>query len=125
MVPGGYLAKHVAITITQVPDLVYTDKARALAWLTDMHANILRGVRDQGCHSLAIPKLLCTDNMRVNPELVCAGVAAAMVQDFNDHPLDPLHVVIWCFDEKHAVLMEEEWKRTCVGLTVAESAEPL
>ena len=101
------------------------DEARTLAWLTTMHANILRGVRDQGCHSLAIPELLCTDNMRVNPELVCAGLAAAMVQDFNDHPSDPLHVVIWCFDEKHAVLMEEEWKRTCVGLTVVESPEPL
>ena len=48
-----------------------------------------------------------------------------MVQDFNDHPLDSLHVVIWCFDEKHAVLMEEEWKRTCAGLTVVESPEPL
>ena len=25
----------------------------------------------------------------------------------------------------HAVLMEKEWKRTCVGLTVVESPEPL
>ena len=38
-----------------------------------------------------------------------------MVQDFNAHPLDSLHVVICCFEEMHAVVMEETWKRTCVG----------
>ena len=119
LVSGGDLAKYVAVTITQLPDWADADEAQTLAWLTNMHANILSGVRDQGCHSLAIPTL-CTGGMGVNPELVCAGVAAAMVQDFNDHPLDPLHVVIWCFDEKHAVLVEEEWKRTCVGLTVPQ-----
>jgi len=122
LAPGGELAKHVALTITQVPYWVFTEEARALAWLTTLHSNLLHAVREKGCFSVALPTL-CTGGMGVDPRLVTAGLAAAVLQDFNAHPQDPLRVVLCCFEEMHAAVMEEEWDRTCVGMTCVEPAE--
>mmetsp|Transcript_43914 Transcript_43914/g.122133 ORF Transcript_43914/g.122133 Transcript_43914/m.122133 type:complete len:315 (-) Transcript_43914:135-1079(-) len=110
IVPGGELAAHVAVTITEVPPGAHQCCEVADRFLAELHGNLLRAVRVAGLRSLALPTL-CTGGQGLDPRRVCTAAARSMLQDFCKHPAQQLRVVVCCFEPAHKDLMEGAWSK--------------
>lgn len=108
LVPGGALAKRVALTVTEPPlDLwgamqggLRDQLQGILAFLERLHGNLLRAVREAGFRSLAMPTL-CTGGVGMPAHLVAIAALRAVHRDFCEHPSDPIRVRVACFEPEH------------------------
>lgn len=108
LVPGGALAEKVALTVTEPPDDLMNSMQEGslrdqvlsvVAYITRLHANLFRTVREGGFRSLALPTL-ATGGMGIPPPLVAVAAFRALHQDYCLHPDDPLRVRVACFDRE-------------------------
>ncbi|CAE8637000.1 unnamed protein product [Polarella glacialis] len=107
--PGGALAPHVAMVVTEPPEQLWGTLRREdsseqtqgiLSWLTRLHGNLFQAVREGGFRSLAMPTL-CTGGIGVPVHLVAIGALRALHRDFSKHPTDPIRVRVACFEAGH------------------------
>mmetsp|Transcript_42324 Transcript_42324/g.76780 ORF Transcript_42324/g.76780 Transcript_42324/m.76780 type:complete len:396 (+) Transcript_42324:67-1254(+) len=111
LVPGGEVAKYVAMTVTEPPARVLVrvrqqDQARVImSWLDEIHMNLLQEVRKAGLRSVAMPTL-CTGGFGVPPHFVAIAAVRALRNDFFAHLDDPLQVQVSCFECTHIPVVE-------------------
>mmetsp|Transcript_63235 Transcript_63235/g.150819 ORF Transcript_63235/g.150819 Transcript_63235/m.150819 type:complete len:394 (+) Transcript_63235:52-1233(+) len=112
LVPGGEIAKYVAMTVTEPPQRILLrvspmqDHARLImGWLDEIHVNLLKVVREAGLRSIAMPTL-CTGGFGVPPHLVALAAVRAARQDFFAHPTDPVQVQVSCYEASHMPAVE-------------------
>eukprot|EP00927_Polykrikos_kofoidii_P076430 TRINITY_DN73534_c0_g1_i1.p1 TRINITY_DN73534_c0_g1~~TRINITY_DN73534_c0_g1_i1.p1 ORF type:complete len:394 (-),score=38.90 TRINITY_DN73534_c0_g1_i1:181-1362(-) len=108
LVPGGPLAKRVALTVTEPPASLVIDLQSSpqnqikgiLGFLTTIHDNLLKVVREAGFRSLAMPTL-CTGGIGMPVHLVAVACVRSIHRDFLEHPADPMRIRIACFETNH------------------------
>lgn len=111
LVPGGKLAKRVALCVTEPPMSLAEDGtqeeqvAKLLAFLGKLHNNLLLAVRNAGLRSVAMPTL-CTGGIGIPVKLVAIAAVRSIHQDFCNNPSDPLRVRVACFDRDHVNIMK-------------------
>lgn len=109
LVPGGTLAKRVALTVTEPPVWLWESMQGGgprehiesmLAFLGQIHENLLKTVREAGFRFLAMPTL-CTGGMGMPVHLVAIAALRAVRRDFCEHPNDPIKVRVACYEIEH------------------------
>jgi len=105
LVPGGGLARRVAVVATHLPpelrqppssrDAARDWVIRFLTFIEQLHRNLLWVVRSAGFRSLTMPPL-CPEGLGIVAHLVAIGALQAFHRDFCEHPADPLQVRITC-----------------------------
>jgi len=124
LVPGGPLAKRVALTVTEpswsLSEAVHREDAveRMCAldtFLDRLHSNLLRTVREAGFRSLAMPTL-GTGGIGFPPDMVAWAVARATWRDFREHSADPVLVRIACYVREEVRIFEESKTIVAAGL---------
>eukprot|EP00747_Dinoflagellata_sp_TGD_P209523 gnl/TRDRNA2_/TRDRNA2_82912_c0_seq1.p1 gnl/TRDRNA2_/TRDRNA2_82912_c0~~gnl/TRDRNA2_/TRDRNA2_82912_c0_seq1.p1 ORF type:complete len:399 (+),score=45.40 gnl/TRDRNA2_/TRDRNA2_82912_c0_seq1:60-1256(+) len=115
LVPGGPLAPRVAMTVTEPTAALHEalrksrleegQNARSgarhvLAFLDELHNNLLRVVREAGHRSLVMPTL-CTGGIGLPVHFVAISAVRAIHRDFCAHPSDTMRVRVACFEQSH------------------------
>jgi len=120
LVPGGALAKRVAVTVTEPPLWLWESMhgggpreyiENMLAFLEKVHENLLGTVREAGFRFLAMPTL-CTGGMGMPVHLVALAALRVLHRDFCEHPEDPIRVRIACYETEHLTafnIIKDEW----------------
>lgn len=108
LVPGGFLSKHVAMTVTEPPECLWVVSSEervqvAMDFLYSLHHNLFTEVRRAGVRTLAMPTL-CTGGIGIPAHMVAAAALRAARQDFLAHPSDPMRVRVACYEEDHMPL---------------------
>jgi O-acetyl-ADP-ribose deacetylase (regulator of RNase III) len=120
LVPGGMLAKRVALCVTEPPASVQEARTREeqlssiLAFLGQLHSNLLRAVREAGLRSVAMPTL-GTGGVGFPTELVATAIAWSIHEDFCKHPVDPLTVRVACWDHGDVPVLEHVKSQLIAG----------
>jgi O-acetyl-ADP-ribose deacetylase (regulator of RNase III) len=106
LVPGGSIARVVAMVVTEPPmpiDMhMQTDLSRH--FLLALHTELLHVVRRAGLRRLAMPTL-CTGGIGMPPDLVAEAIVRSWINDLHNHPQDPLFVRIACYEAEHILCM--------------------
>jgi O-acetyl-ADP-ribose deacetylase (regulator of RNase III) len=105
MAPGGELRTAVALTVTAPTDSLL--KANLFNFLLELHRKLISTTRDAGHRSLAMPTM-GTGGMGYPASMVCRAAVQATVEDFCEHPADPLLVRVCCFEKSHFRAMNAE-----------------
>jgi O-acetyl-ADP-ribose deacetylase (regulator of RNase III) len=98
MAPGGLLVTAVALTVAYPTDSLLRDNL--FNFLLDLHRNLISATRDAGHRSLAMPKM-DTGSMGYPASMVCRALVQTIVEDFCEHPTDPLLVRVCCCENSH------------------------
>merc|ERR1712107_385013 len=93
-----------------------------MGYLRTLHDNLVRAVREAGLRRLAMPTL-CTGGVRMPPVLVAVAATRAVLDDFCQHPADPLRVRVACFERDHAPAFTEVKDEVIRHLFAPEIAE--
>lgn len=102
LAPGGQLAPAIALIVTEPPEWAFIFNVSN--FLLQMHRNLIATVRAGGHRSLSMPTL-GTNGMGFPAPKVCKAAVQAAVEDFREHPLDPLRVRVCCFENFHYTSM--------------------
>lgn len=117
LLPGGNLAKQVALVVTEIPDSLReelmhqapTPRAQLgcmLRFLDCIHDTLLSKIRECGHRSLAMPTL-CTGGIGLPPHIVALSALRAVHRDFCMHPTDTLEVRVCCFENEHKQIFQQ------------------
>jgi len=132
LVPGGALAKRVALTVTEPPFWLWESMQGGgpreriqsmLTFLEKVHENLLGAVREAGFRFLSMPTL-CTGGMGMPAHLVAIAALRVVRRDFCEHPDDPIRVRVACYEMEHMTAfntIKGEWLEHFYSPAVAES----